>query len=148
VDGESLGDIALYQHKVATKLEGHRAGRPAWADDLLEDVLEAIDFSSMQSAARLQNVHCVTDAYHIHPVPLTRARNGVAAGAVPPGNQRTIVIQQYKLLFSGFPATRGALKAMPVAALRQLVAHYQPGPGTESKVDVLRRLCVLFGMPL
>jgi hypothetical protein len=87
VDDKSLGDIALYEHKVVTKLEGHRA-RPAWVDDLLEDLRETvctqIDLSSMQAAARLQNVHCVTDTYRIHPVPLTCAMNGVAAGAVPP----------------------------------------------------------------
>jgi hypothetical protein len=93
VDDENLEAIALYEHKVATRLEGHR-GRPAWADDLLEAFgtrLEAfgtrMDLSNMQAAARLQNVHCVTNVYHIYPVPIVSTRNGVQAGGVPPGTR-------------------------------------------------------------
>lgn len=52
------------------------------------------------------------------------------------------------LLFLGFPETRGALKAMNTAQLRQLAAYYQPGPANELKAAVLKRLGVLFGMPL
>jgi hypothetical protein len=66
------------------------------------------------------------------------------------------MIYHYKFIFLtinlyvylGFSQTRGALKAMTVGALRQLIAYYQPGSVNESKAEVLKRLCVLFGMPL
>ena len=88
VNDKSLGDIALYEHTVATNLLPH-GGRPAWADDLIEAIGRridlSIDLSNRQQVARIQNVHCVADSYSIYPVPIACASNGVPAGAVPPG---------------------------------------------------------------
>jgi len=134
VTNSSLGKMALFEHKVASKLTGH-SSRPGWVAGLLVDlreiIYEAIEDASMQTAAQMKNATCVNDDYPIVPVPIIRPKNGVAAGQVPPE----------------FPETRGALKAMSVVQLRALAKYYRPGAHNEAKAEVMKRLCERFGIP-
>jgi hypothetical protein len=135
--------VVQFEHKVAKILAVEEEEEPVW----VARFLNRMDMYDMRNAARMQNIFCVSDDYPIYPIPLVQTKNGVNAGEIPPG-MPFLFIKQISHTTTGFPATRGDLKGMTLGNLRTLASFYKVVPPNQNKLDVLRSLCVLFGLRL